>query len=212
MSGPDTAPILSHALLDELEQRWRDHKLPIIDRLRPGLTDDQIDELTAPLGLRLPEEARTWWRWHNGVDLTGTSRDWGFDPGLMVFAPLDRQVEHYGKLRSRSRSAALADPEAGHDEDYWWPPTWFALTKGKRSVVCDCAAPGATSPIYAYDVGVWEELHTPRADSFGQVVAWWIRAYDDGIWRYDHGKWSRAVERHAALSAQPGQEGSHYFL
>ena len=34
--------------------------------LAPGLTDQQIDTLTAPYGIDLPEEARVWWRWHNG--------------------------------------------------------------------------------------------------------------------------------------------------
>lgn len=201
---------LSTALLEELEQRWRERELPILDQLRPGLTDKEIDELIAPIGLNVPEEARVWWRWHDGADLVGTSGEWSFSPGgSVVFAPLARQVEHYREMRSRSRSEAVAAPEAGRDEDFWWGPSWFALTEGRPEVVCDCAAPGPTSPIYAYDVGMWEELHTPRADSFGQVVTWWIRAYDDGIWRYDRGQWTLDFERREAL---PAHEGSHYFL
>lgn len=201
---------LTPPLLEELEQRWRDRGLPILDQLRPGLTDDEIDDLMAPLGLELPEEARVWWRWHDGADLTGTSGEWAFSPaGSVVFTPLARQVEHYREMPSRS--SALAG-RAGRDEDFWWRPSWFALTQGRPEVVCDCAAPGPASPIYAYDVSMWEGLHTPRADSFGQVVTWWIRAYDDGIWRYDHGKWTLDFERREALTAQPGQAGSNYFL
>jgi hypothetical protein len=41
---------------------------PIVDHLQPGLSDEQMDELTAPLGLSLPVEARRWWGWHDGVD------------------------------------------------------------------------------------------------------------------------------------------------
>jgi hypothetical protein len=31
---------------------------------RPRLADEEMDVLTAPLGLRLPCEARVWWGWH----------------------------------------------------------------------------------------------------------------------------------------------------
>jgi hypothetical protein len=68
--------VLDDALLDELGGRWRDLGAPISDALRPGLTDAEIGALTAPLGLVLPEEARRWWRWHDGASAQPESLNW----------------------------------------------------------------------------------------------------------------------------------------
>src|ERR1700712_5378996 len=67
MTLDDPIP-LTPALLDELESRWRNANAAILGDLAPGLSDEQIDDLTLSVGLRLPEEARMWWRWHRGVD------------------------------------------------------------------------------------------------------------------------------------------------
>jgi hypothetical protein len=56
-------------LLDRLEGEWGRQKAPIAEFLVPGLPEDVIDAMTAPLGVRLPVEARVWWQWHNGVDV-----------------------------------------------------------------------------------------------------------------------------------------------
>ena len=40
----------------------------VLNYLRPGLTDAEMDALTEPLGIVLPEEARVWWGWHDGTD------------------------------------------------------------------------------------------------------------------------------------------------
>ena len=59
--------ILDNELLNNLEQRWRAAQSPVMVRLlQPGLKDDEIDRLSEPLGFPLPEEVRTWYRWHNG--------------------------------------------------------------------------------------------------------------------------------------------------
>ncbi len=55
------------AALAELEQVWEQRDIPIRHHLQPGLTDVEIEQIMAPTGLTLPEEARAWWRWHNGV-------------------------------------------------------------------------------------------------------------------------------------------------
>jgi hypothetical protein len=40
---------LDTELLDELERRLRDRSAVFFDRLRPGLGDEEIDRLSAPL-------------------------------------------------------------------------------------------------------------------------------------------------------------------
>jgi hypothetical protein len=71
---PDRAqqiPLLTEGLLEQLAARWRTHGLLIVESLRPGLSDAEMDELTEPLGIVLPREARTWWRWHDGASTEG---------------------------------------------------------------------------------------------------------------------------------------------
>ncbi len=58
---------LSDELLDQLERRWRDQGAIVARLLRPGLTDEEMDAVTAPLGIHLPREARRWWGWHDGA-------------------------------------------------------------------------------------------------------------------------------------------------
>ncbi len=201
-------PTLTPALLDELEQRWRTLGLPLLDRLRPGLTDAEIDTLVAPLGLDLPEEARTWWRWHDGIDLEGaTGNGWTFGPDRRPFGPLAAAVGECERLRTMA--GELADPSAGRDETYWWSPTWFPLTTGGKPLVCDCAVAGRVTPIRIYDTHV-ETFHKPRADSFGQVVTWWIEAYDNGEWQFVADQWIRNVDLVAERAVLPPGEHRRY--
>jgi hypothetical protein len=42
----------------ELERRWQAAQAPLLGRWAEGLSPDEMEELTAPLRLRLPTEAR----------------------------------------------------------------------------------------------------------------------------------------------------------
>ena len=66
-SSLPTAPQLTVDLLEQLAERWRRQRAPITEALSPGLDEEEMDALIAPLGLSLPVEARVWWGWHDGV-------------------------------------------------------------------------------------------------------------------------------------------------
>ena len=72
MSAP---AILDLALLDQFDARLRALGAAIVDMWAPGLSDDAIDALVGPIGIELPEEARVWWRWHNGVKAGAPRRE-----------------------------------------------------------------------------------------------------------------------------------------
>ena len=94
-----------------MRDRWREDGAPTADALRPGLGDTEMDELTAPLGLRLPPEARTLWSWHDGAE-PGPNVQWigtGWEP-----LPLSRAVSITQEYR----------------ELLWG---WRATTSGQRS-------------------------------------------------------------------------------
>jgi len=180
---------VTESLLTALQQRWREHGLPISRHLRPGLPDDAMDSLTAPLGLSLPGEARRWWGWHDGVEVDGVTlaRDramTGTGFGNLSLA------EAVSEARARRQHAAEA---AGDEAERLWQPTWmpFAVNSGGGVAAFDCARPEVLrTPIHVID---WHrsapnDLHGPQAPSLGLVVEWWIEAFDSGAYRYDSGR------------------------
>jgi len=184
-----SAPFLDTRLLGALAERWQARRVPTPDELRPGLSDAEMDALTAPLGASLPEEARVWWRWANGVPKDGVqaTRQTG---GGMLFLPLEEAIEVY------RRSQAMAEEmgewptsiELGLDVEHWWNRDWFPITvTGSGGIVaCDCGVERtAQTPIRMVEWGAKEDSDVPVVPSFGQMVTWWIEAYDDGVWDYD---------------------------
>jgi hypothetical protein len=60
-------PVLDDAGLAEYVERLRSLGVPVDALNEPGLSDAEMDEMTAVIGLVLPGEARVLWRWHDGV-------------------------------------------------------------------------------------------------------------------------------------------------
>jgi hypothetical protein len=69
----------------------------LADRWRPGLSDAQIDELLLPAGIDLPEEARVWWRWHDGQQVAADGTV--LTLGGRQFPSLEYSVEWYENFR-----------------------------------------------------------------------------------------------------------------
>jgi hypothetical protein len=189
-------------MLEELADRWRRHGAPVGDGLQPGLVGEQIDALTAPLGLRLPTEARVWWGWHDGVYASRVrwAREREVVPGL-EFLPLAEAVRRCIDMRVISldwhKSAAGAEP------DPWWGPSWFVLTDaGQAGIIAgDCAIPdGAPTPIRCVDPPEPGNVpSTPILGSLGALVQGWIDAFDQGAWTYTD-RWQIDAEHRPAIS------------
>ena len=190
---------LAKDLLDELGARWEARSLPLLDLLQPGLSDRQISEVEASLGLRLPTEARLWWSWHDGVPATAVrfGRERSFGPGF-EYLPLSEAVQLYGKQRELSVEAAEGNDPPMDDPHYWWAPSWFPITRSGSGevVVVDCnAAPGEPTPVRLIDWWL-EDFHEVRTASLREVVAEWIDAFDTGRWRWVNeggGRWEREL-------------------
>jgi cell wall assembly regulator SMI1 len=187
---PLTVPrLLSAELLDQLASRWRSSRWPGVDLLNPGLTDDEIDAATDPLGFRLPAEVRLWWRWHDGISVAADQpvRPAEFGAGGRWYLPLAAAIDEYKVMRDVAAKLAVEDSPPGVTRDDWWPKQLFPITKtsGGTVTACDCSVRQETaSPIHIVD---YEDgpAGPPQAPSFGTTILWWIMAIDTGAWFYD---------------------------
>jgi len=169
--------LLDNDLLDRFEARLRKEGAAIVDHWAPGLTDAQIDELLVPLGIDLPEEARRWWRWHDGAP-----------PEAPAISPRRAHVP----LRDAAEfNAALRDemPELYGLDRLLSPVSDMPM------VYFHCAVP-RDAPVPIYVQGDWvadPELVLP---SIGELVEVWIGLLDRGVWRTDAaGLWEWDHER-----------------
>ena len=56
-------PELSFDILDRFRAALKTAGAPLASAIDPGLSDAQIDEVAAELGMAVPPELRTLWRW-----------------------------------------------------------------------------------------------------------------------------------------------------
>jgi cell wall assembly regulator SMI1 len=181
-------PVLTNALLEELAVRWREHDAAVARRLMAGLSDAEIDELVEPLGLRVPSEARTWWRWHNGA------RDaFIVHTGGKAFSSLARCVQIASTMRDIARQVTapyrLSESEANEMARRVWNWDWLPLCDdgvGGIAVVRAGAedAPQAVSPVLYRDRDAGSNA-IPLAPSIGALVHQWITILDAGAGSYD---------------------------
>jgi hypothetical protein len=169
---------LDPSLLEQLESAWREQGAEIAGVLAPGLSGPEIDELVAPLGLHLPEEARLWWGWHNGVTVE-TARGWDIGPdiGFYSLAQAVAELDEY--------------PLSGGND--LAPSTWLPLTHAPGGYLALDSAGPVVAPVHRVDV---ETGFLTGADSMGDLVALWIDTIEAGAWSWNPaGYWDRDPDR-----------------
>ena len=146
-----------------------------------------MDELTAPLDLTLPGEARLWWGWHDGVSAAGIqyAREREMNGGRYQFLPL---AEAVAQALERRRMAAEI---AGDDAEELWRATWLPLSEnaGGGAAVLDCSSPHLRgAPVHSVDWHRRGDFSQPSTETLGELIAWWIEAFDDGTyaWSEEH--------------------------
>jgi hypothetical protein len=160
--------MLDIQLLDELEDRWRDQSPVLLNRLRPGIDEVEIDQVAAPLGYAIPEEVRRWYRWHNG----STGRPIIFTRCLVTLA---------------SSVAVTLDMQR---VDETWPRGWMLAMDEKPDLIFDCRGErNAPVPVWHLDYS-FDFPTRPVFDSIGDMVSFWIDLIDDGQISWDaDGEW-----------------------
>lgn len=174
------------ALLETLEQQWRRSGAPIAGRLAPGLADEQIDRLTAPLGLRLPADARELFAWHDGAQGAGADSLSIGPPN--AFLPLSAQVAQcLTERRYADEHVRLGLFEAADDS---WGAQWFPLLSGqsgRQLIVIDCAVPEGEPALVGHVAK--EVRHLPSATvTLTEIAEFWLQCFEQGwyVWSPDH--------------------------
>jgi SMI1/KNR4 family protein SUKH-1 len=177
--NPDLQSLQQRLL--QLEDIWRRAGDRRGDLLRPGLTVEQVDEATEPLGLQLPAEAKVWWGWHDGADsVTNLS----IGPG-----PFFRTLEEAVSIYQESLSLAQEAPRPEWIDWAW--PRWVFPFAGSTEwcLVVDCRNPGQpAAPVgrrHISDASPFE----PGAPSMLSLVENWIELYESGLYHWNGQHW-----------------------
>jgi cell wall assembly regulator SMI1 len=186
--------ILSRDMLGSLEGLLVAQQTDTLDSLAEGASEQRMQALTEPLGVRLPIEARAWWGWHDG------SPSWIL-PGLGLMS-IERAIERY-QWRRRTAEEFVQHPDTGEelrDVEKIWRRSWLPIfeTGGPHVLVLECDLPDRPSPIRQID---WELLPQPNyaavlAPSLGDYIQRWMDAVHAGRHHYDvdEGRWASAVD------------------
>lgn len=146
----------------------------VLDHLRPGLTDAEMDALTRPLGIVLPEEARVWWGWHDGTDPISVDPIRGGQFAMLapgrIFLSLGRAVRRCQRWRE-----ILWEGKESHD--LW--RDWLPLNTLEDPTILDCAV---DAPARVFRLEFQFPDRRLGLPSLGTLVDAYIRAFDAGMW------------------------------
>jgi cell wall assembly regulator SMI1 len=147
--------------------------------MRPGLSDADMDERVATIGLTLPDEARVFWRWHDGVPEDGRANPIGAFRGR--FLPLHEAMAVHRVFRK----TVLECHEGEGDPGIRFRPSWLPLFGRQHPIVLDCSV-GRDQPTPLRMINLEDPLEPRvRAGSLGEAVRLWTEALDRGWWRWN---------------------------
>jgi hypothetical protein len=164
--SPPVAQRLTMGLLERLDRRLTDGGARLTARWRPGLIDAQIDELLLPVGINPPEEARLWWRWHNGQQIAS---DGTVDTlaGRQIM-PLNDSVEWYERFRGINYGAFGVDG-------------LIPVLMQQPMIYIDCSR-GFDDPVPVFTIGHGEEPELVLG-SLGDLVAGMLDLIESNVWQ-----------------------------
>lgn len=175
--------------LGHLDEHWAEHAPEFEAGLRPGVSDSALDRVEQQCGLLLTDEARTWWRWHDGVPMGNPPSSGGDGVGGAYTRWLTLALA--GQIRNSMREEAAATAEPGlrgrSEPSDLWHPGWFPLLLpvSRGPVVIEMSDRQPTSPVHFIDSAetpVWCNI----APSLTHMVEDWLRLHLEGVYRW-HG-------------------------
>ena len=194
---------LDDEILGDLERLLAEQPGDIPAELLPGRDRDELSGRLTQAGFSPPEEAMSWWSWHDGA----ASRLFVL-PGL-EHDSVETALAGYTYWREQAQNMAsypdtvpeLADP------DRWWHAEWLPVfgAGGRAPLLLDGRAPSGVPAVRQVDWSLVgdDAFPTRVAASLGELVEVLMRACRDGqfkfdadrrIWRPADGQWRAPVE------------------
>lgn len=165
-------PALTAEILDRFHQALRHAGAPLGNEIGPGLSDEQIDRLTEPLGLQAPPELRTLWRWGTAPIEPATNASWEINPEFDLWPPaqaIKETKEH--RLDKTVSRATIA----------------FGGPTGDAYLLVDGNSDAATSRVTYADIEDPETISA--APSLGALFVLWTDQLAGGDYRYVEDRW-----------------------
>lgn len=161
----DGPTLLDDDLLDRFEAVLVADRIGIVQAWAPGLSDAEIDEITAATDLQLPDEVRRWWRWHNGL----VTRDVPVEQ--LHILPSGRE------LMSLEDAVFSYQERAGEDQ-------LLAIVNENPEIQVACRQRGdVPAPVY------WDRYanFNPEvaAPSMGELILVWLSYIERGVYAVD---------------------------
>lgn len=159
---------LSESLLQGLERRWNAMGATTAGIMKPGLSDEEIDRIAAPLGFDLPDEVRTLYRWHDGsgrYEVSWPRSMWSLEGA--VRETIDERIEHE-----------------------FWRPGWLQILGERPYVRVECLANDLHGPVPVWhEAPEWPPPTRPVFASVGDMITFWISLIDEGLMYWDGKRW-----------------------
>ena len=171
--------MLSDDQLDRLEGHWKRMEIPLLDVMRPGFGREELDRIFEPTGLRVSDELARWWGRFGGPDPETRK-------GLQFWLGPDRQMATPEEALSWWLFWRGFNTDNFPDEpEYHMPATRLQVVTGQRALAAECVVEsGEPSPIFSEEA--WDEdFAIPCSPSLGDMVDFWLLAFERGYWRYD---------------------------
>lgn len=171
MSRSDAQP-LTVEILDRFGETLRHAGAPLGNEIQPGLSDGEIDAIGAELGVAVPSELRTLWRWGTAPSEPRLEDSWDINYRLELWPPsyaVSRTKEHRRDEFVSQTTIAFGGPANRG---------WFLVEGG---------ALHATSPV------IYRLIDDPdpgsAAPSLGTLVEYWARQLAERAYYYDGERW-----------------------
>lgn len=119
--------------LSIIENWLREHQPAILAAMRPGVSDDELNELERTVGHRLPADVRAFYRWRGGI--TQQAMDEAQLPGFHQIdqrqLPLKEIASEYEQQCAQGQNSAT-DRSIVH-----WNAAWISLFKSSSYIAVD---------------------------------------------------------------------------
>ncbi|MEH2001457.1 MAG: SMI1/KNR4 family protein [Nostoc sp.] len=148
-------------LTDELQYilNWlKSTNHDFFDSYNPGLTRQQIDDITKDLPFRLSEEVYEFYQWRNGTADLGYNN--GYLPLYFLF-PEQLRADVICSFCSLQDSVYIYKSigEATNYDDAYWKQKWFPIAAYENKRMLYVVGDLDPSPVYLWDSGSLERIY-----------------------------------------------------